>query len=257
MDTKRMTFAENWEKLQKCIKRQCELKEENARLYEAYKNEYRRLRQERKEEALIQPVELCQELDKSTLNRLLKSINRNEELQKDFALFRKLYKHNAKSLLFSESLPYVQEVLKKYEGKPYGKKTAEKINAEIEELTGCHFGIIENRKYKLNLEKYGDYYLGYEYSIEFCPKYEEELQGWRPLLNENKIQVIPDELLISYDEDLTYIDDVKARFYELKEKHAEAVRKYEECRKAAEEFNRLVVGDINRIYIENKNFELK
>lgn len=50
----------------------------------------------------------------------------NSERKKDLELTRKILKNNAKIALFNEVLPVALEILKKYSGKPYGKKNTRK-----------------------------------------------------------------------------------------------------------------------------------
>lgn len=63
---------------------------------------------------------------------------------------------NIKIALYHETITVIKEVLKKYDGKPYGEKTKEKIRNEIKAATGCSvwFGKNEINIYELNKEGY-------------------------------------------------------------------------------------------------------
>lgn len=48
---------------------------------------------------------------------------------------------NEKASLYNDCKPALVTVLNKYNGKPYGEKTSEKIKAELKALTGCYIWI--------------------------------------------------------------------------------------------------------------------
>lgn len=169
----------------------------------------------------------------------------NSERKKDLKLTVKILKHNAKVALFYETVPVALEILAKYEGKPYGKKTSDKIYREIKKATNCGFYISSS---------YGSYLYslypvegsGNTYNISCGTEY---INGERePLLVNNKIQKIPFEKIELYYMDKEYVEDIPQRITELKTVYKEAVEKQKELNKICDRYNSLAVGDIENIY---------
>lgn len=50
----------------------------------------------------------------------------------------KIIDENTKAAAVDETIPVLKEVLKKYDGKPYGEKTRDRIRKELKELTGFY-----------------------------------------------------------------------------------------------------------------------
>lgn len=72
-------------------------------------------------------------------------------------------KDNAKVALYNDCKEALKEVLTKYNGKPYGEKTRDKIREELKELTGCYIWIHGN---EINISYHGENPRGY--TIELC-----------------------------------------------------------------------------------------
>lgn len=169
----------------------------------------------------------------------------NSERKKDLVLTRKILTNNAKIALFNEVLPVALEILKKYSGKPYGEKTREKIAEEIKAATNCRFYI--NSRYDSH---YFDVYpvdvFGNDYNISCGTKYANGDK--KPLLINNKIQLVTfDELELYYISN-ECVEDVPRRVKELKAVYKEAVAKQKELEHICNRFNALAVGDIPYIY---------
>ena len=169
----------------------------------------------------------------------------NSERKKDLVLTRKILTNNAKIALFNEVLPVALEILKKYSGKPYGEKTREKIAEEIKAATNCRFYI--NSRYDLrSFEVYPVDVSGNDYNISCGTKY---INGSKkPLLINNKIQLVTfDELELYYISNV-YVEDIPHRIEELKLLYKEAVTKQKELETICNCFNTLAVGGIPYIY---------
>lgn len=132
----------------------------------------------------------------------------------------KILHDNARRALVAEVLPIILEELNKYNGKPYGEKTREKINSAVKARANCAF-YIDSRTYggdRLNivpLDKNGYSGTGiFRYNdFEILPVYE----NGEPLrvLIDNKINVLPAEkLFISNCPE--YVENTR--------EHAEAIR---------------------------------
>lgn len=169
----------------------------------------------------------------------------NSERKKDLALAKKILTNNAKIALFNEVLPVALEILKKYSGRPYGEKTREKIAEEIKAATNCRF-YIGSRYDSHSFEVYPVGVVGNDYNISCGAKY---INGNRkPLLVNNKIQLVAfDELEIYYISN-DYVKDIPFRIKTLKRLYEDAVTKQKELDEICRSFNDRVVGDIPYIY---------
>lgn len=181
------------------------------------------------------------EAQKAVENEMLE----NSERKKDLVLTRKILTNNAKIALFNEVLPVALEILKKYSGKPYGEKTREKIAEEIKAATNCRF-YIGSRYDSHSFEVYPVGVVGNDYNTSCGAKY---INGNRkPLLINNKIQLVAfDELEIYYISN-DYVEDIPCRIKALKQLYKEAVTKQKELDEICRSFNVLAVGDVPYIY---------
>ena len=195
-------------------------------------------------------IENCMKIDnlkerheakKNAENDMIKA----SEEKKDLQITIKILKSNAKIALFNEVIPVALEVLKKYAGKPYGEKTKEKISDEIKEKTNCRFDIT-SRWDSYSFDIYPMDGFGNDYNITCGSKY---TNGERkPLLIDNKIQLITFDEIELYYISREYVEDIPQRIENLKTAYAEAVIKQEELQTACDNFNMLAVGDISCIY---------
>ena len=169
----------------------------------------------------------------------------NDERKKDLTLTRKILTNNAKIALFNEVLPVALEILKKYSGKPYGEKTREKIAEEIKAATNCRF-YIGSRYSSQSFEIYPAESCGYDYNISCGPKYTDGNK--KPLLINNKIQLVAFDDLELYYISNNYVKDIPLRIKTLKRLYEDAVTKQKELDEICRSFNDRVVGDIPYIY---------
>lgn len=167
----------------------------------------------------------------------------------DKKLYIKIAENNAKIALFNEVMPVALEILAKYSGKPYGEKTRQKISDEVKEKTNCRF-YIDSRygSYSFNVYPADAYINGYD--IECGTEYTNGIK--KPLLVDNKIQVVAFDEIGLYYVSRDYVDDIPSRIAELKQIYADAVEKQKELETICNRFNTLAVGDIPRIY-KDKN----
>lgn len=175
----------------------------------------------------------------------------HEELKKieqkkiDLNITIKMLRNNAKRALFVETVPAIIETLNKYNNKPYGEKTRDRISDEIKTATGC-------RCYIKN--SYGDseiniYPTLYSYEIKIYTK------DFKILNSENKIQVPTAENLKLYYVS-EYIENIPAAIKAMKSAYKKAVEKQKELEKICDEFNHYAVGGIDRIYKDKYIYEV-
>lgn len=160
----------------------------------------------------------------------------------DAVIAEKLLLNNAKIALFTEIMPIALEIFNTYSGKPYGEKTKEKIREEIKQITGCIFYI--NKPY--SPYKYVLTDLKTNLSIECGTKYINGEQ--KPLLINNKIQVINIEEIELFYINNIYYNDINSTIAELKRIYALAYEKQQELEKICSQFNALAVDGIEKIY---------
>lgn len=183
------------------------------------------------------------EAKKATDNDIIKTTERRQDLQ----IALKILQNNAKIALFNEVMPVALEVLSKYNGKPYGTKTKQKISDEIKEKTNCRFYI--SSRYGLNIYPSD---VSNEYSIN-CGT-----ENQKQILIDNKIQPVKFEEVQPYYIGREYVTDIPQRVETLKSLYKDAVAKQEELKAICDNFNKLAVG-INHIYYDKhlyKNIEL-
>ena len=152
----------------------------------------------------------------------------------------KLLQNNAKIALFNEVMPMVLEVLQKYNGKSHGEKTSQKIREEIKEKTNCYV-YISNQSFRI--VPCGA--VGNTYNVECGTRY---IDGEKkPLLIDNKINLVSMEDLEVYYINRTYFEDLDGTITELKRIHAEAKQKQEELKALCSQFNKLSVDGISNL----------
>ena len=148
----------------------------------------------------------------------------------------KYLKNNAKIALFNEAMPSVLKVLSKYEGKPYGKKTEEKIANEVKEKTNYCAYITSGQIHVFQADKGG---------YEFYCGIKSELYNEKKILDENKIQHLEmEDLSISYI-NRNYYEDIDSTIKELERLHEEAKQKQDELNEIFEKYNELTVDGID------------
>ena len=199
------------------------------------------------------------EAKKATNNDIIKATERKQDLQ----IALKILQNNAKIALFNEVMPVALEVLSKYNGKPYGEKTRQKISDKVKEKTNCRFYISARfcRFYisaRFGFDSFDIYpsEVGKVYDITCGTVYTNGSQ--KQILIDNKIQSVKFEEVQLYHIDREYVTDVPQRVETLKSLYKDAVAKQEELKAICDNFNKLAAG-INHIYYDKhlyKNIEL-
>ena len=181
------------------------------------------------------------EAKKATENDMIKISEKKQDLQ----ITLKILQNNAKIALFNEVMPVALEILSKYNGKPYGLKTRQKISDEVKEKTNCRF-YISSRYGSDSFDIYPSDKSN-EYSISCETVYTNGSQ--KQILIDNKIQSVKFEEVRLYYIDSEYVTDIPQRVETLKSLYKDAVAKQEELKAICDNFNKLAVG-INHIYYD-------
>lgn len=190
------------------------------------------------------------EAKKATENDMIKISEKKQDLQ----ITLKILQNNAKIALFNEVMPVALEVLSKYNGKPYGTKTKQKISDEVKEKTNCRFYISSH--YSSDSFNIYPSDASNEYNIDCGTAYTNGSQ--KQILIDNKIQLVKFEEVQPYYISREYVTDIPQRVETLKSLYKEAVAKQEELKAICDSFNKLAVG-IDHIYYDehlNKNIRL-
>ena len=190
------------------------------------------------------------EAKKATENDMIKISEKKQDLQ----ITLKILQNNAKIALFNEVMPVALEILSKYNGKPYGTKTKQKISDEVKEKTNCRF-YISSRYDSDSFDIYPSD-ASNEYNINCGTDY--TTGSKKQILIDNKIQPVKFEEVQPYYISREYVTDIPQRVETLKSLYKEAVAKQEELKAICDNFNKLAVG-INHIYYDErlyKNIEL-
>ena len=151
-----------------------------------------------------------------------------------------ILQNNRNCAMYNQVMPMAFEVLKKYFGKRYGEKTRKKICDEIKDKTGFYFRIYSYH-----------YTISERYAVTIVGSIECGRKNCGILLDDNVIQPITLEEMTSYDAK-EYVEDIGKRVTDLYVLHLEAENKRKELEEICKRFNDRAVGDINRIYADEK-----
>lgn len=178
--------------------------------------------------------------------------------RKILELENKILHDNARRAVFDAVMPQAVEILRKYHGKQYGPRTAEKISGELK--AACNCGI----RLKLGewlqdidltpLDENGySGTCGFSYN-DFCIYKPTDTHGEkRPILNtDNRIDAAdlkPDDLRL-YDCH-EYVTDTHAHALRILSDLEKLDKQYKELERAFTQFNDLLPSKIDRRHIDN------
>ena len=198
---------------------------------------------EAKENKLIESYTSISNLNLKEKCEAMKAVENDmvklSEEKQDLQITLKVLQNNAKLALFNETMPVALEVLSKYNGKPYGTKTRQKISDEVKERTNCRFYI--SSRYSFDEFDIYSSEVSNEYNIACGTRNQKQI------LIDNKIQPVTFEEVQPYYIDREYVTDIPQRVEAIKAAYKDAVTKQEELQSACNRFNSLAVG-INHIY---------
>ena len=156
-----------------------------------------------------------------------------------------ILRDNARRAFFTESMPAILEILTKYQGKPIGEKTREKIAEEAMEKIG-HRIYLENEPYSTGriCISWCDYTFRYD-DFKICLN-----NGNNKMFDGNKLVVYPVEDYVLYYCG-EYVDDPEGRAKKIQENFAELKRMESNFQKACSEFNHLIPSSMENVYPNN------
>lgn len=162
-----------------------------------------------------------------------------EELRNnDIKIKIEILQENAKQALFAENIATICEIWNKYEGKPHGERTAQKIRDEIKAATGCTV-YIGNKWDEARATIYPPERV-YNNEIEAAPIWNGEKQP--ALINNKIIKLSPANMRVCYCGE--YVENIDNHIKELHEAHAAALQARDAYRAAIDAYNALTRGKI-------------
>lgn len=171
--------------------------------------------------------------------RYIKELERNETVK----IKIEILKANAAQALFAEIIGTICDIWNKYEGKPHGEKTADKIRAELKAATGYYISI-GNKWRDARISIYFDYKSPVPFrDLEFCPVWNGSEQP--ALDNNNKILKLTPENFRVYCCG-AYVEDVNAHIKALKKAHKAAQDAEKALENAVSAYNTLTRGNIQQ-----------
>lgn len=170
----------------------------------------------------------------------LEALKREQDANATRTLRAEILTENAQQAFATQYLGKICEIWNRYEGKPHGEKTADKIRAELASLTGQRVSI-GNKYSRANITVYParGVPLG---TIEIGAKGGSDARATDD--NNRIISLDPDALTVYYCGE--YVHDIGAHIKALKKAHAEAVKAAEKAREAFAKYNDLTRGNMNR-----------
>lgn len=176
---------------------------------------------------------------RAACDRLTEETKQNDDIK----IKIEILKENAKQALFAENIDTICEIWNKYEGKPHGEKTAEKIREEIKNATG-HRVYIGNKWDDANITIYPGTRSGYNEDITIAPKWNGTEK--QPALNNNNkiVKLAAENMRVCYCGE--YVENVNEHIKTLKEAHAGAMQALETYRAAVDKYNALTRGNMQR-----------
>lgn len=171
--------------------------------------------------------------------RYIDELARNESAK----IALEILKDNAAQALAAEILPTICEIWNKYEKKPHGEKTADKIRAELRAATGYRV-YISNKWDDAQITIYFDCGIRAPWrSLEFVPVWNGSKQPATD--SNNKIVRISAEAMRVHCCG-AYVDDVPAHVDALREAHRAAKEAEKALENAVSAYNALTRGSIAR-----------
>lgn len=174
---------------------------------------------------------------KEAEERYIKELEKNESAK----LKIEILKDNAAQAFFAENITIICEIWNKYEGKPHGEKTADKIREELKTAAGYYVSV-GNRYEDANIKVYFDYSNPAPFhNLEFYPIWNGEKQP--AIDNNNKIlKLIPENFRVYCCG--AYVENVAAHVKALRKAHKAAKEAEKALENAISTYNTLTRGNI-------------
>lgn len=163
----------------------------------------------------------------------------------------KIRHDNIRRMIYDATLPAILEILQKWNGKPYGEKTKQKISDEMKARFNCALYLSNTYGGKIDLVPLnGEGYTNYNFRYDEFDIFTRYTDGQRPnILNDNRINgtLTPDEVYLSDCPEI--VPDPSARAAEILAAFTELKRKQDQFEREITQFNNLLPSGIERCHI--------
>ena len=170
--------------------------------------------------------------NRKALTNDLNALSRKESY---LNLVLKLQHYNLQVAALEELKPVIIQILEKYQNKPYGPKTKDKIRNEFKELTGFYISFFDKKFYT------EIYAVDYDHHFSLNIKTDNDY-----ILENNRIQLVTADHLRVYRVN-EYINDIPAHIEKMKEAYNVLQERYKEFDAAMHDYNDLCKGEIKTI----------
>ena len=170
----------------------------------------------------------------------IEALKREQESNANHKMRAEILKENAMQAFFAQYIAKICEIWNAYAGKPHGEKTADKIRAELNALTGQNI-YIGNKYAHASISIYTARGVSVD-NFEIGAKSGSEARA----LDENNriLKIDPDALTVYYCGE--YVYNIGAHIKALKKAHEDAKKAMEKAREAFNKYNELTRGNMNR-----------
>lgn len=167
----------------------------------------------------------------------------------------RILSNNIRIAIYTETMPKIMEVLKKYEGKQHGEKTAAALRADLQAATGYRVYVRGNGEEITITELTPEGYGGYQ--VDVCAGLDPEnkdTQGYaaRTYFIDRNNRISAGAKHFVYDS--SYIDNPAEHIAAQQERINAAFAKVQEAQKILEELNSYYIQGINRTRLENLEY---
>lgn len=167
----------------------------------------------------------------------------------------KILHDNARQAIFSECAPAFVEIWNGYAGKPYGEKTATKINKAVKDKCGVYAYVKAGYAFDGLSFVHPSYEFNYN-SFEVYTKYDKENQSRPPFLSaDNKIQLITVEML-ELSNCSEYIENPKAHTKKLLKEYKSILKDISALEGKISAFNALTPSKVDHVTLSNYRYKL-
>lgn len=160
----------------------------------------------------------------------------------------KIRHDNTRRMIYDATIPAILDILKRWNGKPYGEKTKQKISDEMKTRFNCALYLSNQYGGKINLAPLnGEGYTNHDFKyddFDIYTRYNKDGQQIH-VLDDNKINgaITADDIYLSICPAI--VDDPRARAVEILTAFNELKRKRDEFQKEITKFNNLLPSTMN------------
>lgn len=163
----------------------------------------------------------------------------------------KIRHDNIRRMIYDATLPAILEILQKWNGKPYGEKTKQKISDEMKARFNCALYLSNTYGGKIDLVPLnGEGYTNYNFRYDEFDIFTRYTDGQQPnILNDNRINgtLTPDDVYLSDCPEI--VPDPSARAAEILAAFTELKRKQDQFKQEVAKFNNLLPSGIERCHV--------